>query len=65
MKKKELLNFIKYEIDDWNNYSDSEKEYDNKLHYATTVSNSVTSVSIFSGNGRLTITCTFLIYKVK
>ena len=64
-EKKELLGFIKNEINDWNDYSNSEKEYDNKFHYATTISNSVTSVSIFSGNGKLAITSTFLIYKVK
>lgn len=62
-ERKELLNFIKNEINDWNDYS--EKEYDNKLHYTTTVSSNVTSVNICSGNGKLTIKSTFLIHTVK
>ena len=64
-EQKELLNFIKHEINDWNDYSDSEKEYDNKFHYAITTSNSAKSVNIFSGIGKLTITSEFLIYTVK
>lgn len=64
-ERKELLGFIKNEINDWNDYSNSKKEYENKLHYTTTVSNSVTSISIFSGNGKLTVRSAFLIYKVK
>lgn len=64
-ERKELLNFIKNEINDWNNYSDSEKKYDNKLHYTTTVSSNVTSVNIYSGIGKLTIISAFLIHAVK
>ena len=64
-ERKELLNFIKNEINDWNNYSDSEKKYDNKLHYTTTVSSNVTSVNICSGIGKLTIISAFLIHAVK
>ena len=64
-EQKALLNFIKHEINDWNDYSDSKKEYNNKFNYAITTSNNTKSVNIFSGIGKLTITSEFLIYVVK
>lgn len=61
-QQNELLEFIEDEIDDWNDFSDSEGEYDNKFHYTITVVGTKTLVNILSGNGKLTTHSTFILF---